>query len=72
MSPPINPILLFDIGLLLAAVGQIIFRWEAIKQRLSDFKYWLDTGDKKLVYPVAVILGLLVACIASWLRWMMG
>ena len=39
----------------------------AIRGRLSKFNHWLMTGDKEVVYPVALIVGFSLAAIASWL-----
>ena len=43
----------------------------AIRGRLSDIKTWLYTGDRDVVYPVAIITGGSLVVIASWLRWVL-
>lgn len=44
---------------------------EAVKAHLGALKQWLRTGDKEVVYPVALLVGFSVAVIASWLRWVL-
>lgn len=40
-----------------------------VKDGLSRFSQWFITGDKEVVYPVALIIGFSLAVIASWLRY---
>lgn len=57
MNPPINPILLFNIGLLLVAAGQIIFNWNAIKRTLSTVR---DTLAKETTTDIASLSAVIV------------
>lgn len=59
MNPPINPILLFDVGLLLLAAGQLIFRWEAIKRTLSTVR---DTLAKETTTDLLSYSGAIAGC----------
>lgn len=59
MNIPINPILLFNIGLLLVAAGQIIFNWKAIKRTLSTVR---DTLAKEKTLDLISYSGAIVGC----------
>ena len=39
---------------------------DAIKGSLSDLKHWFNTGDKEVVIPTALILGVSIAGLAGW------
>jgi len=61
--------LVLSVGILLMSISAVHCR--SIRGRLSKINQWFITGDKEIVYPVALIIGLSVACIASWLRWVL-
>lgn len=44
---------------------------EAVKAHLSTIKQWFITGDIRVAITLALIIGLSLVGIASWLRWVM-
>ncbi len=65
MNPLVNTEFLFSLGALLLGMG--MFNCRRIMATLSDIKTWLYTGDREVVYPVAIITGGSLVVIASWL-----
>jgi len=55
----INPILLFNIGLLLLAASQVISNWKAVKRTLTKI---IDTLSKEKATTLIAGIGAIVYC----------
>jgi len=64
----INPILLFNIGLLGIAAWQIMWNWDAVKAHVTRFWQWCSRSDYMDVIAVMIVLGVvLINWMGYWL-----
>jgi ABC-type sulfate transport system permease subunit len=64
MNPLLNPILLFELGVMLMISALAICNWESVKAGLSNFWQWCRRSDYMDVIAVLMVITILV--LVNW------